>query len=36
MGVCGKVCKWKWLGGMAFVWQGVGALVKIVKDAGRE
>ena len=29
MGAYGKVCKWKWSGGMAFVRWGIGVLVKI-------
>ena len=32
-GVCGKVRKWKWLGGMAFIWWGVGTLVMVAKES---
>ena len=36
MGACGKVRKWKWSGGMAFIWWRVETLVIVAKDAGRE
>ena len=29
VGMCGNVCEWKWLGDMAFVWQGVRSKVKV-------
>ena len=31
-----EVHKWKWLGGMTFVWWGVGTLVKIAEDQSRD
>ena len=36
VGVSGEVHKWKWSGDMAFIWQGVGTLVKVVKKTGRK
>ena len=32
MGAYGKVRKWEWLGGMAFVGWGIGVLVKIAEE----
>ena len=35
-GASGKIHKWEWLGGMTFIWWGVGMLVKIAKDNSRD
>ena len=36
VGASGEVCKWEWLGDMAFVQWGVGTLVKIAEDKSRD